>query len=140
MEDADRVGSGFRTALGVPEPKRLADVRGIDDEQAMAELFGFSRAAEIEPLGGDQVSGDHHQPDHGTGRGSSNALKTIGLVIFFILLVITMVGITNTFRMILIERTKEIGTMRAFGMQRHVVRNVFLMEALLLSAGVLLWG
>ncbi len=135
MEDADRVGSGFRTALGVPEPKRLADVRGIDDEQAMAELFGFSRAAEIEPWEGTRYQVTTINQIMEPVEAAVNALKTIGLVIFFILLVITMVGITNTFRMILIERTKEIGTMRAFGMQRHVVRNVFLMEALLLSAG-----
>ena len=42
-------------------------------------------------------------------------MKTIGLAIFIILLVITMVGITNTFRMIMIERTQEIGTMRPLG-------------------------
>ena len=50
-------------------------------------------------------------------------LDTIGLVIFIILLVITMVGITNTFRMIMLERTREIGTIRAIGMQRKSVRN-----------------
>ncbi len=45
-------------------------------------------------------------------------LNKVGLIIFLILLLVTMVGITNTFRMIMIERTREIGTMRAFGMQR----------------------
>jgi len=60
-------------------------------------------------------------------------LNKVGLIIFVILLVITAVGITNTFRMILVERTKEIGTMRAFGMQQETVKYIFLMEALLLS-------
>lgn len=62
-------------------------------------------------------------------------LDTIGLVIFIILLVITMVGITNTFRMIMLERTREIGTIRAIGMQRKSVRNIFLLEALFIAFG-----
>lgn len=60
-------------------------------------------------------------------------LNKVGLVIFLILLLVTMVGITNTFRMIMIERTQEIGTMRAFGMQKKQVRRIFLWEATLLS-------
>ena len=62
-------------------------------------------------------------------------LNTIGLGIFVVLLVITMVGITNTFRMILLERTREIGTMRAVGLQRVGVRNIFLLEALFVALG-----
>ena len=53
-------------------------------------------------------------------------LDGIALGIFVILLVITGVGILNTFRMIIIERTREIGTMRAFGMQKKTVRSIFL--------------
>ncbi len=63
------------------------------------------------------------------------AINTAGLIILLILFVIVMVGITNTFRMIMFERTKEIGTMRALGMQRNSVRNLFLLEALFLSLG-----
>lgn len=62
-----------------------------------------------------------------------NVLNQVGLVIFLILLLVTMVGITNTFRMIMIERTREIGTMRAFGMQQKQVKHIFLWEAVLLS-------
>jgi len=62
-------------------------------------------------------------------------LNTVAYVIFAVLLVITMVGLLNTFRMILIERTREIGTMRAMGMQRTEVRKIFLAEALALALG-----
>ncbi len=62
-------------------------------------------------------------------------LDAIAMGIFLILLVITMVGILNTFRMILIERTREIGTMRAFGMQRAAVRRIFLLEAAVIALG-----
>lgn len=72
-------------------------------------------------------------------------LNRVGLVIFIILLLVTMVGITNTFRMVLIERTREIGTMRAFGMHRKQVQRIFLWEAVLLglvgcAAGLALAG
>lgn len=60
-------------------------------------------------------------------------LNRVGLVIFLILLVVTMVGITNTFRMMMIERTKEIGTMRAFGMYQTQVKHIFLWEAVFLG-------
>ncbi len=62
-------------------------------------------------------------------------LDSIALGIFVILLVITGVGILNTFRMIIIERTREIGTMRAFGMQKGTVRSIFLWEAAFISLG-----
>ncbi len=72
-----------------------------------------------------------------------NILNIVSLVLFIILMLITMVGLINTFRMVLIERTKEIGTMRAIGMHRGSVRSIFLLEALYLSlfgavAGIIL--
>lgn len=140
MDDADEVGRGFRAALGVPEPVRLADVREIDDEEAVRELFGMVRIEEIEPWEGIKYQVTTINQIMEPVEAAVSVLRTIGLAIFTILLVITAVGITNTFRMILIERTKEIGTMRAFGMQRGMVRNVFLVEALLLSAGGALAG
>ena len=51
-----------------------------------------------------------------------------------------MVGILNTFRMTMFERIREIGTMRAIGMQRSQVRNLFLLEALFLALGGVVVG
>lgn len=70
-------------------------------------------------------------------------LDSVGKAVFIVLLVITMVGIANTFRMMLLERVKEIGTMRALGMQRAEVLRVFLYEAAFIAiagslAGVLI--
>lgn len=59
----------------------------------------------------------------------SQTLNLVGLWILVLLIIITMVGVTNTFRMIMYERVKEIGTMRAVGMQRKGVRRIFLWEA-----------
>lgn len=60
-------------------------------------------------------------------------LNNAGFIIMVILFVIIMVGITNTFRMIIFERVREIGTMRALGLQRNGVRRLFLLEAVFLS-------
>jgi putative ABC transport system permease protein len=67
-------------------------------------------------------------------------LNTLSLVILIVLFVIIMVGITNTFRIIMFERIREIGTMRSMGMQRKQVRNLFLSEALFLALGGALAG
>jgi putative ABC transport system permease protein len=63
------------------------------------------------------------------------AINMISLIILIILFLIIMVGINNTFRMIMYERVKEIGTMRALGLQRNKTRNMFLLEAVFLSVG-----
>ena len=65
----------------------------------------------------------------------ASTLNTVGLVVVLILFIIIMVGVTNTFRMVIHERTREIGTMRSLGLQRGGVRGLFLLEALLLSLG-----
>ncbi|MFP4378365.1 MAG: ABC transporter permease [Spirochaetales bacterium] len=67
-------------------------------------------------------------------------LNGAALVILIVLFVIIMVGITNTFRMIMYERVKEIGTMRALGMQRGDVLASFLFEAMFLALGGVVAG
>ncbi len=64
-----------------------------------------------------------------------SALDTSSLVILVVLFFIIMVGITNTFRMVMYERIREIGTMRAVGVQRGEIRALFLYEALFLAIG-----
>ena len=67
-------------------------------------------------------------------------LNQAALVILVVLFVIIMVGITNTFRMIMYERVREIGTLRALGMQRARVLGSFLLEALFLALGGVVAG
>ena len=62
------------------------------------------------------------------------------LIALGILFGVIMVGITNTFRMIMLDRIREIGTMRALGMQSGQVMALFLYEALFLSMGGALAG
>ena len=56
--------------------------------------------------------------------------------IYFVLVIfifIVMIGILNTYRVLVHERTKEIGVMRAMGMQKAQVQLLFLIEAAALS-------
>ena len=53
--------------------------------------------------------------------------------VLFVFLVIVMIGILNTYRVIVYERTREIGTMRAIGMQASDVKKIFLYEAAALA-------
>ncbi len=64
-----------------------------------------------------------------------NVINVIAFVVLLVLFFIVMVGITNTFRMVMFERIREIGTMRAIGVQRGDVRSLFLFEALFLAIG-----
>jgi ABC-type lipoprotein release transport system permease subunit len=51
------------------------------------------------------------------------------LVLFFIILI----GVINTLRMTIKERTREIGTVRAIGMQKTDIRNEFILETIFLT-------
>ncbi len=56
------------------------------------------------------------------------ALNMITLVCVMLLFFIILIGVINTLRMTIRERTREIGTVRAIGMQSADVRNSFMME------------
>jgi ABC-type antimicrobial peptide transport system permease subunit len=69
--------------------------------------------------------------------------KTIGLVTIvgvLILFLIIQIGVVNTLRMTIRERTREIGTIRAIGMQRSAVRWSFIIEVVLLTFFACLTG
>ena len=62
-----------------------------------------------------------------------NALKGLTTVLITILLGIVVIGIMNTMWIAIRERTREIGTLRAIGMQRGSVLWMFLLESLMLG-------
>ncbi|MCF7914637.1 MAG: FtsX-like permease family protein [Spirochaetaceae bacterium] len=67
------------------------------------------------------------------------AITIIAGIVILMFLTIVVVGVGNTFTMIVWERTREIGTLRAMGMQRPRAVVSFLIEAAILGlAGVLL--
>lgn len=76
----------------------------------------------------------------GSVKQIGTVLNVLSTVVLLILFAIIMVGILNTFRVIIYERTREIGTMRALGMQRGAVRRLFILEALFMSVGGVVAG
>jgi len=61
------------------------------------------------------------------------ALNGLSLILMVILLAIVITGIMNTMWIAIRERTREIGTLRAIGMQRGSVVRMFLWESFLLG-------
>jgi putative ABC transport system permease protein len=61
------------------------------------------------------------------------ALQGLSTVLLIILIAILVTGIMNTMWIAIRERTREIGTLRAIGMQRGAVARMFLIESLLLG-------
>ena len=62
-----------------------------------------------------------------------HALNLITFIAVMVLFFIILIGVINTLRMTIRERTREIGTVRAIGMQRSDVRNSFLIETGMLA-------
>lgn len=61
-----------------------------------------------------------------------SVVHTVATVILIVILLIVMVGVSNTYRMVLYERIREIGTMRALGMEGRDTGRVFTTEAVIL--------
>jgi len=68
------------------------------------------------------------------------AINIVSYTILLLVFIVIAVGISNTYRILMHERVKEIGTMRALGMQRSAVRNLVLSEAVILSGIGMLVG
>jgi putative ABC transport system permease protein len=62
-----------------------------------------------------------------------NLFDMIFLFIFSIVLVIVVMSVINTMSMSVMERTREIGTMRALGLKRYGVKFLFATEGALLG-------
>jgi ABC-type lipoprotein release transport system permease subunit len=68
------------------------------------------------------------------------ALNLITFAAVLILFFIILIGVVNTLRMTIRERTREIGTIRAIGMQKKDVRNTFILETMFLSLFSAIFG
>ena len=139
----------YLRSLGKTEPESDDEEGAMSGMQAqmrnMASLMGggmlfSSKVEEEERWEGTRFSILNINDMMATVTSMVRVLNAASYAIFLVLLLITMVGLLNTFRMVLIERTQEIGTMRAIGMQRGQVRNIFLAEALYLALGGALVG
>lgn len=62
-------------------------------------------------------------------------LRALTALLVFVLMVVVVIGILNTLAIAIRERTREIGTLRAIGMQRRKVLWLFVLETALLGLG-----
>lgn len=60
-------------------------------------------------------------------------LRALTALLVFVLMVVVVIGILNTLAIAIRERTREIGTLRAIGMQRRKVLWLFVLETALLG-------
>lgn len=72
-----------------------------------------------------------------------SVLKIVTLIAVLVLFFIILIGVVNTLRMTIRERTREIGTIRAIGMRRSDVGKSFMAEVMMLTvfasaAGIIL--
>lgn len=150
LNDVESFAEACRVGLRTPEEWAELELKEEEDEETGITVGGvtlhqFPKREDITPWEGTRYRIMHINQIMAPVELMVSLLNKVGTVIFLVLLLVTMVGITNTFRMIMIERTREIGTMRAFGMQKNQVRNIFLMEAVFLGllggvGGILLSG
>jgi putative ABC transport system permease protein len=64
-----------------------------------------------------------------------SGVRLVSTIVVGVLLVVVLVGIFNTMAIAIRERTREIGTLRAIGMQRRKVLWLFVLETALLGLG-----
>ena len=69
-----------------------------------------------------------------------DALSIITVLVLLVFLIIIVIGVSNTFNLLIYERTKEIGTMRALGLQKYKTKILFLFEAGVIGLFALICG
>jgi putative ABC transport system permease protein len=73
-------------------------------------------------------------------RKVKEMFDVIFLFLFIIVFVIVVMSVINTMSMVVFERTREIGTLRALGFKRRGVLQLFAFESCLLGILGALWG
>ena len=73
----------------------------------------------------------------GSALGS---IRWIGYAVFALMLIVSATGISNSYRMVLLERTKEIGMLRCIGYKKRDVFSSFIAEGIILAGGSALLG
>lgn len=104
----------------------------------LSKLAGKSSSSVISDLSKEDFSGTktiitNLNNELGSIISVLSGVQLGSFALFLVVLSVVMVGLVNTFRIVIYERTKEIGTMRAVGAQRGQIRQLFLLEALFLA-------
>lgn len=103
----------------------LKDPSEIDQQRSRVEAMLKNAGLDVEVNTWVEMS-NSYQPIR-------NLFNMIFLFIFSIVLTISITSVINTMGMVVVERTREIGTLRALGMHRSQVINLFSVEGMLLA-------
>ena len=93
----------------------------------LAEGTAIYRVSTVQDLAG----------EIGSALGS---IRWIGYAVFILMLIVSATGISNSYRMVLLERTKEIGMLRCIGYKKKDVFSSFVAEGMILAGGAALVG
>lgn len=135
LEDVPRVQERVRALLA-------REGFTLMDNDPRAFWFKFESVAR-EPWKGQKLDVTNWEDEISFMRWTVSALDALSYVLIFVLLIVISVGIMNTLWIAIRERTREIGTLRAIGMQRRSVLLMFVLEGFSLgligtAAGALL--
>lgn len=141
LADADQIGHA--TDLLRAELAARAAVAGGESEEEdlpggpmrmMRRLLGVASGGTVtEPWEGTRFEVSNLNDTTEELETIIDTLNLVAFGIFLVLLVITAVGITNSYRMVMLERTQEIGTMRSIGVTRAGIRWIFNLEAIFVA-------
>jgi putative ABC transport system permease protein len=113
--------AGLQSAVVSNRDQRVEVKSGLDGTAAVYTILGLdAQLAEIRDL--------------------VDALTLVAAVIVILFLSIVVIGVSNSYSMIVFERTREIGTLRAVGLTREKTIFLFLFEAAFLGVTSILLG
>ncbi len=121
-----RLAQSLMDAEGLADRLTLIDPRGIPPDSVRQELADALQKArlDLDVQSWTDISGFYRQV--------KSMFDMIFTFLLTIVLTIVVMSVTNAMSMGVIERTREIGTLRAMGMQSRTVIRLFMTEALLL--------
>ncbi len=124
--EATAVASRLRTAIAA------AGWRVMDPE-AQPYWMKLMQTVPAEDWTGQKIDVTTADDEMGQFKQFILALRVVTSLLVVILMVVVVIGILNTLAIAIRERTREIGTLRAIGMQRGKARWLILLEVALLG-------
>lgn len=131
--DASAVAARLRSALGA------AGWRVMDPE-AQPYWIKLMQTVPAQDWTGQKLDVTTADDEMGQFKQFILALRVVTGLLVVILMVVVVIGILNSLAIAIRERTREIGTLRAIGMQRGKVRWLMLLEAALLGVAATVAG
>ncbi len=125
-EDAKAVASRLRAALA-------ADGWRVMDPEEQPYWMKLMQKVPSEDWTGQKLDVTTWEDEMGQFKQFIFGLRALTGLLVFVLMAVVVIGILNTLAIAVRERTREIGTLRAIGMQRRKVLWLFLLETALLG-------